>query len=649
MTSPSSSRVFVKTTLGLDPAAADGLDAQTGRILSQVDGQRSSLDISIALGYPLAKVDAALDFLDKSGLVLMLLSDFSVAELPAEGELAAADDADVDISSLITSAKARDAAAALAKIGEKRIGSAAERDQERRAIEDIYGGALGRALDARAERDEADRLAAELHEAERARKALEEEQRRLREEIERKERAEAEARARAEAERKAREEAERKARKAREEAERKAREEQERKERALREEAARKAREEAERLAAIERARQRRLGAIRARARNTLIVLSVALISAGGMLSYQTSRISPAECSDMAKRWLESPIETKSCSIALLPSPKLTIGGISSANGAIAFREAQADISLLPLLRGEKVVRSVSFSRGTATPDGILSLFRRARASREFSNVRDFSVRDLTLQLGALKIPDLEARALFASNGALDQAIFRGPGDLEGKALIYGQEVILSFTLPRLPAAMLPAGWSDITDISAQGYLEPDRFAFDSLMATHPSGRYTAKGEVRWGLERWSAQGSWGSVGVDLAATAPWLFARGRATLNGSFESASRDPFGLLSSSRASASGDAREFAVSIDIASALGVGSGGGLSAFQNAPIATSFDASRLSISLPDLSSRLFSANLSSTRDPDGTVSGAVQAKSPASQASFSIIGDSKSVRLQR
>lgn len=648
MPSDNTARIFVKTTLGLSSSAGDGLGSVERRVLSLVDGQRSGIEISIASGYPLGKVEEALDALDCAGLALLLVSEPADSPSGLSGDSGEEEADDIDISSLITSAKARDAAASLAKASEKTLRSA-DRDAERRAIEDIYSGALGRALEAKAEREESERLALELHAAEKARKALEAEQRRLRDEIEARARAEADARERAEAERRAREEAERKARKAREEAERKARAEAERKEREAREEAARKAREEAERIAAIERARLRRIGIIRDRARNTFAFLLVALLSSGGLLSYQTSKISPGECSDMAKRWLESPIDTKSCSLSLFPSPQLTIGEITSSNGALAFREAKAEIALLPLLRGDKVVDSVRLSDGAATPDGILSLFRRARASREFANMRSFEIENLTVHIGKERLREVQARALFASNGALDQAAFRAPGGLEGKALIYGEQVIVSFTLPRPPEGMLPPGWGSLSEISAQGYLEPTRFIFDSLLAAHPSGRYTAKGEVSWSADQWKGKGDWSIVGADLPTLAPWLFSRGRASLSGTFETVAKDPYGLLSGARATGSGEAREFAVKLDIASSLGAGSGGGLSAFTNAPMATSFDGDRFTVSLPQLSSGLFTASLTAAKSSDGSVTGSAKASASAGSGTFSIKGDAQSVGLTR
>lgn len=673
MSSPPSSSVYIKTGAGLSAARSSTLGAADKRVLSLIDGRRSSLDISIVAGISSGKTEQILAALEKSGYIR--LSDLpsgdssgsgssltlgsssensdpiDISDLVSLGEALSSsskgapralpkddDDDSVDISSIISSARARSAADASSRKGEKVLRSA-DRDAELRAIEDIYGGALDRALEAKLEREKAERLALELRAAEESRKAAKAEQARLRAALEAREREEAERRAREEAERKAREEAERKIR---EEAERKAREE--------REAIERKAREERERLAAIEQARLRRIGVIRRRAQISLGILAAALFSLGGVLSYRVSLINPAECSSIAKGWLGRPVSVSSCSISLFPTPVLSMGNFVS-DGAFAFRSVKASIALIPLISGEKRLESVSLSNGTSTADGILTLFRGAGASHDLRYLRNLDIDNLSLQFGPEIIGGFSAKAVLSAKGALDQATFEAPRiGLDGKALFSGPVAMLSISVPTLPKGIAPSSWGDVSDISAQGYLEPSSFRFDALTARNSSGYYLAKGFVSWTPTQWVSDATWDSHGVDLKEMAPWLFSFGRASLSGDFRSTSESFAKLLPLGVYKGSGEAREFSVNVDLAAASGVGSGGGRTAFSPATrLVVRSDDTGFSVGLPSLSSGILSANLSALRTDDGIVSGSANISSASGNFSMTLAGDDKLLNLSR
>lgn len=502
------------------------------------------------------------------------------------------------------------------------------------------------------ERQQSERLALALKEAQtREREQTERAEAALKEATERAQR-EAEARARAERDlalaeqlRIAREAAERE----REAKEALAREisEREKAERDARDAAARA---ETERLAGIERARLRRLGVFKARARMAAIAAVVLAAGVGALSLTRLIRVTPASCSEALSSWLAMPADVGSCDVSMLPTPSVIATGILAKDGSIAVKRATLRLSIPSLAWGSKKIKSATLEDARLSSEGLMAAASARRLDPSQAGwLESVSFENATLTAGSFEINGLSGSGKFLSSGAFDSARFYK----ESPALTIESRLLKGVPTLSIDARLAPEsaiGSLGFEEASLSGSLVSGGLSLDELTLRHPAGLVQARGVLSWSKSEWSASGPFEARSLQAAALAPWLFLDGRASLSGDYSASGPTAESLARSLSATANGKADSAMVKLDIANAMGFGQTGGVSRFSSVNLGMSYANRSLSVTEASARSGSLSAQWSASRSPSGSVSGSLQSSLSTLSGgamSFSISGNDKKLSL--
>lgn len=587
-------RIYLKTSKGSQALnqGSISLDEKHVKTLGLLDGARSPEQLSALAGIPIGEIH---DVLQK--LILIGYARASTVFSPAGSETFSSPEPtsstfgeigsdSIDIDALRRAAKER-----------------SERDEAT-----TQGISLGSAEDAWAqthelaqkvvlERQEREKTARETAEREareaQEREAQAEEARRRAEEALARERAEAAARKKAEAE-------------------------------AARLRAIAEAEAEAVRQAAleIERARARRLGLYKKRAKMAVFASFLAALGFGVYRVQAPLNLTPQICASwLAKSGVRA--EFKTCSGSLLPMPSIRAQGIQFESTNIE----EADITVSPwfLPSGKLAITSAALTGAKIDPQTLGSIFSPGALAKQFSDVSTVKLNKAKLEIAGVAFENLDGSIALSSSGSPEQISLADVDHFRFNGLVDGGTIkaTLSAKFPSPPNAPIP-GLSEIEvigDLTRNGLLN----AHGTM--SHLAGTVHFSGNATWTADKFEAEGRAQSRAMELSSLAPWLFNGGRADVDAAISAKGASASAALSTGQASLSMSMRDFGIKVDIPETLGLTGSGGQSNFQVGTAKGLLSLSEQAFELSDLATGPMKASLRARINAEGSASGSVSA----------------------
>lgn len=409
-------------------------------------------------------------------------------------------------------------------------------------------------------------------------------------------------------------------------------------------------REESERLAALERARKRRMGVFKTRARWALIASLAAAAAIAGASLTRLIRVTPASCSAELSSWLAIPADVGSCDVSLFPAPSVIATGILTKDGSIAVKRATLRLSIPSLAWGSKKIKSATLEDARLSAEGLMAAASARKLDPSQAGwLESVSFENATLSAGSFDIGGLSGTGKFLSNGSFDSARFYK----ESPAIAIESRLLKGVPTLSLDARLEPesaAGLLGFEEASLSGSLVSGGILLDELTLRHPAGLVQGRGQIQWSKTEWSAAGPFEARALQADRLAPWLFLDGRASLSGNYSASGPTAESLARNLAATASGKADSSIVKLDIANAMGFGQTGGVSRFSSIALEMAYANRSLSFSNASAKSGSLFAQWSASRSHSGSVSGSLQSSLSSLSGgpmAFSISGDDRKLSL--
>jgi hypothetical protein len=396
----------------------------------------------------------------------------------------------------------------------------------------------------------------------------------------------------------------------------------------------------------LERARQRRLGIHRRRARVLVACSGLAFAAIVALVGEAALKIDPSSCSQALGRWSGIAATARSCEAHLFPTPSFVAKGVSL--GAASVESATGSLSLAEALVGRFEPVSLALSGAKLAPADAPMLFASRPGSQ--AKLRQVSIENASIALGPQTLSGLRGSASLRPDGGLSMLELT---DSQGW-LRLGAHVGPDGT----PLATVSARFSDpslspipgVTEISASGLITSTGLSIQEGSATHASGYARFTGQAQW-APSWSVRLDFASSAatLDLAALTPWIFAAGRADMTGRAEARGPDLASALAAGTLTANFNARDAVVKLDLNGSLGAAGSLGQTSFPQAKGSILANRQGATVSLPSLVSGPMRSSARLQIDPQGRVSGSAVASMPerALSAESYVSGNERSLAL--